>query len=466
MKIITLFCGGTISMTAADDGTLSVINADKDHDFLYKLFAGFKKNSTLSKHEYLYTVLSRKDSARLTSQDREFFVRAIKEAVNTGADVIIIPHGTDSMSKSACAIAHAFFNHKTEKSALPIPVIFTGSVIPAYREVTDAIDNYTGAILSGIACREKNIGGSFLFFGDRLLLGTRTEKTSDTDFNAFHSTIQNRSSISHKYNEFFIGKIKKKKYVFSPHYTDYTTSFTPNEITEIRALPEAPSPYFVCGFDIFENDIVSRIGACFDIVNTEVDQPLKNFVEAGQNPNTILRIIKTYATGTVSENTVKAMQLSMRKFPVLTFLIPNTTDASANGSVYHAARDLQDAGGIALPSGYTLLSFLQKAASLIANGVAKDPQKFFRKLFVTAENNDFTPPHTEDEDALINQILQNAGMADFLKKIEAIENDLITYANQNPTSPHNSLRHRAETYLPAAISLNRFNIFDMKKEDL
>ena len=112
-------------------------------------------------------------------------------------DAFLVLHGTDTMSYSAAALSFLFtgLDDQGHRNAiLNKPVILTGSQVPLFdgdsppttakmRFNTDAFQNLCGAI----SCAYYGIPKVCLFFHHKLFLGTRTQKTSSNQFDAFSS---------------------------------------------------------------------------------------------------------------------------------------------------------------------------------------------------------------------------------------------------------------------------------------
>jgi L-asparaginase len=91
-------------------------------------------------------------------------------------DGVVLLHGTDTMAYTASMLSFML-------QGLNKPVILTGSQLPIVDEDTDARDNLVGAFLAA----NKEISGVYVFFGGRLIKGTRAVKTKTMSFDAFES---------------------------------------------------------------------------------------------------------------------------------------------------------------------------------------------------------------------------------------------------------------------------------------
>ena len=80
-------------------------------------------------------------------------------------DGFVITHGTDTLSYTSAALSYLIQNPKK-------PIVLTGSQIPIDFEGTDAIQNVSRSI--SLACG--NVGGVFIVFDDKAILGTGARK--------------------------------------------------------------------------------------------------------------------------------------------------------------------------------------------------------------------------------------------------------------------------------------------------
>ncbi len=88
------------------------------------------------------------------------------EAVDNGCDAVLILHGTDTLAYSAAAMSFQLLG-------LPVPVVFTGSMLPAGVPDSDAWENVSGALL---ALGEGLAPGVQLYFHGALMAPTRCAK--------------------------------------------------------------------------------------------------------------------------------------------------------------------------------------------------------------------------------------------------------------------------------------------------
>lgn len=116
------------------------------------------------------------DSSAMTPDHWTQLGVAVHKALATRQyDGIVILHGTDTMHYTAAALSLMFH------SGLPIPVVLTGAQRPWSDPAGDAQGNFQLAIQSALWDAAEVI----VAFHHSLFRGARTEKTHDSDFDAF-----------------------------------------------------------------------------------------------------------------------------------------------------------------------------------------------------------------------------------------------------------------------------------------
>ena len=84
--------------------------------------------------------LMNKDSLDMDDADRQQVLRAVKEKLGDGVP-IIISHGTDTMVETGLLL-------KAGLTALKVPVILTGAMVPLGFENSDALQNLTESLMA------------------------------------------------------------------------------------------------------------------------------------------------------------------------------------------------------------------------------------------------------------------------------------------------------------------------------
>ena len=131
-KVIVITTGGTIEKTYDEiEGTLSNRGSQ---------FHEMKKRLRLPYVEIFHRDLLCKDSLEMTDRDRQMILLAVENALEENVPIIIL-HGTDTMELSARYLYERLHD-------LQVPVIFTGAMTPFGFEKSDAIQNFTEALLA------------------------------------------------------------------------------------------------------------------------------------------------------------------------------------------------------------------------------------------------------------------------------------------------------------------------------
>lgn len=165
-KILLITTGGTIASTNSANG---LVPGKLDNSIIEQL--DFDRNDFCIDS----IDLMQKDSSNFSPRDWELIISTVNENENK-YDGIVITHGTDTMAYSACALEFAL-NSKT------IPVVLTGSQIPAGEAKSDAIFNLRCAFL--VALGDKN--GVFVAFAGKVIRGIRAAKIYSMNYDAFDS---------------------------------------------------------------------------------------------------------------------------------------------------------------------------------------------------------------------------------------------------------------------------------------
>jgi len=165
-KIALIFTGGTIG--AAKDFKKQYIDIKNDGEELFHLLLSQKKEIK-SKYEFYY-----KDSnpfIRLSENiipfDWAVIAEKIASRVNQGVDGVVVTHGTDTMPYTASAISFML-----SEVLLPVPIVFTGSIIPFTEKDTDAIQNLYDSI---VFAAKSPLSGVFVVFHGNVFLGNRLQ---------------------------------------------------------------------------------------------------------------------------------------------------------------------------------------------------------------------------------------------------------------------------------------------------
>ncbi len=164
-KILLITTGGTITSIALD----KALTPSSSHIILDTL------KIIDSSNDYNVLDLFVLDSSNI--QPEEWLQLAEKIVENLDKyDGVIVTHGTDTMAYTTSVLSFIIQNPK-------IPIVFTGSQLPIYDKLTDAYSNLRYAL--AMACSK--IGGIFLAFNRKIILGCRAVKVRTSSFHAFES---------------------------------------------------------------------------------------------------------------------------------------------------------------------------------------------------------------------------------------------------------------------------------------
>ena len=166
-KILLLTTGGTIASRLTEEGLAPGMSGEE----LVSMLPG-----RLSEH-YEISVLDilQLDSSNIQPEEWQLIARRIYENVDR-YDGVVVTHGTDTMAYTASILSFML-------RGLQIPVVLTGAQLPVEHPLTDAVTN----LRTALAMAASGVGGVFVAFDRRVLLGCRAVKTHTLDFSAFES---------------------------------------------------------------------------------------------------------------------------------------------------------------------------------------------------------------------------------------------------------------------------------------
>ncbi|MEB0149310.1 asparaginase [Pseudomonas sp. CCC2.2] len=161
-QVMVLYTGGTIGMQASANGLAPASG------FEARMAEQLAAQPELKVPNWRFReLLPLIDSANMTPTYWQRLREAVIEAVDVdGCDAVLILHGTDTLAYSAAAMSFQLLG-------LSAPVLFTGSMLPAGVENSDAWENLNGALL---ALGQGLAPGVQLYFHGELLAPTRCAK--------------------------------------------------------------------------------------------------------------------------------------------------------------------------------------------------------------------------------------------------------------------------------------------------
>ncbi len=165
-KILLLATGGTIASVESKEGLVPGLSAEE----LLQYFQHSSQNIDVT-----CSILMNRDS---TNMQPEHWVK-IAEAISNNYqqyDGFVITHGTDTLAYTSAALSYML-------QGLQKPVVLTGSQVPISFKKTDAKKNLSDALR--FACED--IGGVFVVFDSRVIVGTRAVKMRTKSYDAFES---------------------------------------------------------------------------------------------------------------------------------------------------------------------------------------------------------------------------------------------------------------------------------------
>ncbi|MFA4646367.1 asparaginase [Pyrococcus kukulkanii] len=165
MKLLMIGMGGTIASVKGSEGYESVLSAEEI----------LKISRIKVDHEIEFVDLMNIDSTLIQPSD---WVKLAEEVYKRASefDGILITHGTDTLAYTASMLSFMV-------RGVDIPVVITGSMIPLTEKNSDAPLN----LLTAIKFLEKGIGGIFVSFNGKIMLGVRTSKVRTMSKDAFES---------------------------------------------------------------------------------------------------------------------------------------------------------------------------------------------------------------------------------------------------------------------------------------
>lgn len=168
-NILVLYTGGTIGMQASASGLAPASG------FEARVRAQQGQQAERLPNWTFRELLPPIDSANMTQANWLEMVMAIRQGAQDGCDGVLVLHGTDTLAYSAAALSFLLLG-------LPVPVVLTGSMLPAGAENSDAWPNLFGAMQ---ALHDGVAPGVHLYFNGALMHGARVSKLSSDAFDAF-----------------------------------------------------------------------------------------------------------------------------------------------------------------------------------------------------------------------------------------------------------------------------------------
>jgi len=170
-KLLLLATGGTIASVEGKEGLVPGLSAEE----LLQYF----KNDILEVDVTCEIIMNR-DSTNMQPEHWVMMAKTIAEHYHE-YDGFVITHGTDTLAYTSAALSYMLQDLKK-------PVVITGSQVPISFKQTDAKKN----VMDSIRFAKEDIGGVFVVFDGRVIIGTRAVKMRTKSYDAF-------ASINHPY---------------------------------------------------------------------------------------------------------------------------------------------------------------------------------------------------------------------------------------------------------------------------
>lgn len=176
-SIMVLYTGGTIGMQASASGLAPASGFEQRMRAQLASQNGFAPWRFREMNPLI-------DSANMTPQYWLQLRTAIIEAIDDGCDAVLVLHGTDTLAYSAAAMSFQLLG-------LDAPVLFTGSMLPAGVDHSDAWENLGGALQ---ALSDGLSAGVQLYFHGELLAPNRTAKVRSFGRHPFVTLTRNSTA--------------------------------------------------------------------------------------------------------------------------------------------------------------------------------------------------------------------------------------------------------------------------------
>ncbi|MBM7652474.1 asparaginase [Neobacillus cucumis] len=232
-KILLLATGGTIASVEGSEGLVPGLSVEELLHFLPESLGNVKVEGK---------ILMNIDSTNLQPEHWAIIADAVYTHYHD-YDGFVITHGTDTLAYTSSALSYML-------QGLNKPVVLTGSQIPISFKKTDAKKNVLDAVR--FACED--IGGVFIVFDGRVILGTRAVKMRTKSYDAFES-------INHPYVAYVNnGEIH---YQWNPMPATQKLSLNTNLCTDVflmKLYPGMKPETFDCLKDLYKGIIIESFG--------------------------------------------------------------------------------------------------------------------------------------------------------------------------------------------------------------
>ncbi|WP_445488681.1 asparaginase [Niallia sp. 03133] len=165
-KILLLATGGTIASVKGEEGLVPGMSAQD-------LLQYFEGDSEIV--DVTCEILMNRDSTNIQPEHWGVIAEAVVKNYDL-YDGFVVTHGTDTLAYTSAALSYML-------QGLKKPVVITGSQVPISFKQTDAKKNVADSIHFAM----ENVGGVFVVFDGRVIIGTRAVKMRTKSYDAFES---------------------------------------------------------------------------------------------------------------------------------------------------------------------------------------------------------------------------------------------------------------------------------------
>lgn len=232
-NILLLATGGTIASVVGNEGLAPGLSAE---DLLHYLPEPSGELHVDAK------ILMNQDSTNLQPEDWVNIAEAVYKYYDE-YDGFVITHGTDTLAYTSSALSYML-------QGLNKPVVLTGSQVPISFQKTDARKNVADALRFA----SEEIGGVFIVFDGRVILGTRAVKMRTKSYDAFES-------INHPYVAYV--NRNEVKYQWKPEPNVGPLLLNTNLCTDVflmKLYPGTKPEIFDCLKGLYKGVIIESFG--------------------------------------------------------------------------------------------------------------------------------------------------------------------------------------------------------------
>lgn len=187
-RILFLFNGGTIGQQykKTQNGEMILFPPKDETDFKKVCEPIIQK--FIEKFDIDFELVTTKDSTNMTPNDWEKLIFRIKKAQDSeNYDAVGIVHGTDTLPYTAIALSLSLHGKTPKKSGLRIPICITGAQNTIHQTGGDARFNLENLFRTLEEAIKLEVADVITNFWNRILLGCRTLKVSEKNFDAMSS---------------------------------------------------------------------------------------------------------------------------------------------------------------------------------------------------------------------------------------------------------------------------------------